>query len=254
MKQFTLLFTMLIIFTTSNAQLDMGTHLILGYGVGSTGIKNAYSTSSNSQGTTAPPKDYLNDRFNHSSWMFKVSKWTEDYYVDNEVSIFMSAIPGIWSIGEKYNKTYLPNSGKLRKIDENTGKDNAEGIGLNAPIFMIDMAAGGSGWYGGLIWEYSLWGVTDVVGGSIAYNEEQNVIQHLGLSIKKSFDSPFGPTLASLEVNRLSKLIDGQPHIRRKGLESVLSVRAYTDADNGAFKGLYAEAYYRLQISNTKQL
>ncbi|MGB0850981.1 MAG: hypothetical protein ACPGTP_07030 [Bacteroidia bacterium] len=259
MKQFWIITLLLFTFSSSYGQLDMGTHLILGYGAGSTGIKNAYSAPYISKGNGTPSGDYLNDRFNYSSWMFKVSHWDENLYVDNELSVVMSAIPGIAGLisGNGSNKSYLPNSGYLRKIDDNSGSSDAEAVGLNAPIFMFDIAAGGSGWYGGLIWGYSLWGMDDVrnisvgSGTTMAMNEEMDMMQHLGLSLKKSFESPVGPTMASLEVNRLSKLQDGQPDLRRKGIESVLSLRAYTDTDNGAFKGIYAEAYYRFQTLNT---
>jgi hypothetical protein len=157
----------------------------------------------------------------------------------------------IYSPPNTFNKTHFTNSGKLRKLDDNTGKGDAEGVGINAPIFMFDMAAGGSGWYGGLIWGYSLWGVDDVVGsGSIAINEKQTVIQHLGLSLKKGFGSPIGPSIVSLEANRLTMLYEGQDY-KRKGIESALTYKVYSNSDNGAFKGLYAEAYYRFQTFNS---
>jgi hypothetical protein len=94
MNQLTFLFMLLVIFTTSKAQLDIGTHIILGYGAGSTGISNAYTAPYNAGNNAMPPSEYLNDRFHHSSWMFKVSRWDENVYVDTDLSIFSALVPG----------------------------------------------------------------------------------------------------------------------------------------------------------------
>ncbi len=256
MKRVTLLVASFLISIVSMAQGEIGRHFVLGYGLGSTNISNAYSGFYHKDATLPmdlTTMDFHKDKFNHTSWMLRSSYWDENIYIDSELSYFMSLLTGLIGSGikgEKFNPGNLAGAGKLKKLGENTSQD-AIGYGMQAPIIMVDIAVGADYWYLGGIWGFSSWGLDELSGTStgrpqgsrIYINEERNTLRHLGLSIKRGLDTRFGPSILSLEVNHLKMKYKNAEDVKRNGIESRLSYKAYTDG----YKGLYAELFYRIQ-------
>ena len=251
-----LILILVILSVQSSAQVgDIGTHFIVGYGAGTNSFSNAYVTnvSIGSMPLDLTSLEFQKDRFNHSSFILKASRWDDGFFIDSDVSYLSSIIgEGLRSVikGNGFKKTNTSSTGQLKKIDENT-RDDAEGLGKQADIIRVEFGVGDGGYYLGGVWGFGSWGIEDLSGtgspslanSDVYVNATASTTHTIGLSFTKDFEHKIGIGMLSTQINTVAMRYKGNDELKRRGIESKTILKLYTSQN----PGLYVDAFYRFQ-------
>lgn len=275
-----LLFLILILFGTFISYAQPESYVVIGYGAEFNGFNKAYKhwnsafysihdqpvTILNGDGTSQI--DYTGisfdrDRFNTTNWVFKMGMITDEIYFESDMSMLAQELFAVgyeWVANKNLKPTLHYGTGKLRKIDDNTGIDSAYGLGSAGTLWNLDLGFGGSfkvGPYTGFsgLATHSFKNVAQTSASTqetYQLFEQGMVFGSLGIGFHYSFENQ---ALLSLRVNRIrtrSKkgYFSNSDYDPWRGIEIYPSLKIWGGDDAGIFVEVFGKYYIFSEYEN----